>query len=83
MNQYARSEGVSATTVPDGGLAPSACGCGYSGSAPVQLVYALGMLGPTSARVASNSIVEHMEQPANPMMQQICAISITTPGMRR
>ncbi len=59
--------GVGATAAPNAGVSPSACGCGCSGSAPPQLVYALGMLGydfGTESR--RDSIVEHMEQPANP-----------------
>src|SRR3954470_11003760 len=55
------------TAAPDRRVAPSGCGCGCSGKTPPQLVYALGMLGydfGTESR--RDSIVEHMEQPANP-----------------
>ena len=50
-----------------GRVVPSACGCGCSGSTPVQLVYALGVLSydlGTEAR--RDSIAQHMDQPANP-----------------
>jgi cyanobactin maturation PatA/PatG family protease len=59
--------GVSPTTAPGGNVIPSSCGCGCAGTTPAQLVYALGMLGydfGTESR--RDSIVEHMEQPANP-----------------
>jgi len=58
---------VGSTSAPDRRVMPSTCGCGCSGSAPAQLVYALGVLGydfGTESR--RDSIAQHMDQPANP-----------------
>jgi cyanobactin maturation PatA/PatG family protease len=56
-----------AISTPDRRVMPSTCGCGCAGSAPAQLVYAIGALGydfGTESR--RDSIAQHMDPPANP-----------------